>query len=185
MRFALALLAALLLGGVNASPAADPGGQTNGPTGDAYTLGPGDRLEIQVFGHEDLSDEHEVDGSGKISVPLAGKVDVGGLTVDAAEKAVKNALQPDYLVDPSVSIEILNYRPFYILGEVRKPGSYNYVSGLTVVEAVALAGGYTYRADKDDVTVIRAKDPDNREQEVRQDSRIMPGDKIHVPERFF
>ncbi|SDF74888.1 polysaccharide export outer membrane protein [Limimonas halophila] len=185
MRLVIALVAAALLATAQSPVAAGSGNGQAAPESNAYTLGPGDRIDLRVFGHDDISGEYQVDGSGAISVPLAGKVNVKNMTVSAAEKAVKDALQPDYLVDPSISMEILNYRPFYILGEVRKPGSYDYVSGLTVVEAVALAGGYTYRADKDDVTVVRADDPKNKEREVSQDARIMPGDKIHVPERFF
>jgi polysaccharide export outer membrane protein len=91
-------------------------------------------------------------------------------------------LQPDYLKNPQVSVEVLNYRPFYILGEVNQPGSYPYVNGMRIINAVALAGGYTYRADEDDLWVTRASG--NRER-AGPTTQIFPGDVIEVPERFF
>jgi polysaccharide export outer membrane protein len=151
----------------------------------AYTLGSGDQLKLTIFGHEDLSGEYEVDGNGTISLPLVGDVEVGDKTVNAAERAIETAYKPDYLVNPRVSIQVLNYRPFYILGEVEKPGSYAYVNGLTVVEAVSIAGGYTYRADKDDVKIVRKTEPKKEVIDVDEDTRVLPGDTIRVPERFF
>lgn len=150
-----------------------------------YTLGSGDQVKLTIFGQEDLSGEYEVDGNGTVSLPLVGDVDVGGRTVNAAETAIEEAYTPDYLVNPRVSIQVLNYRPFYILGEVKKPGSYNYVSGLTVVEAVSIAGGYTYRADKDDVKIVRKSEPGKEAIEVNENTRVLPGDTLRVPERFF
>jgi protein involved in polysaccharide export with SLBB domain len=94
-------------------------------------------------------------------------------------------LKPDYLKDPRVSVEVLNYRPFYIIGEVKKPGSYAYVSGMTVVNAIALAGGYTYRARENKFLVTRATDPKNIKHPADHDTQVLPGDVIEVPERFF
>ena len=157
------------------------------PAGDrpAYTLGSGDQVKLTIFNQEDLSGEYEVDGNGMMSLPLVGDVDVGDKTVNEAEDAIEQAFKPDYLVNPRVSIQVLNYRPFYILGEVEKPGSYQYVNGLTVVEAVSIAGGYTYRADKDDVKIVRKTEPEKEVMDVQENTRVLPGDTIRVPERFF
>lgn len=186
----LRALCAVLATGALVAAAANPASAQEGdrePAGDrpAYTLGSGDQLKLTIFGHEDLSGEYEVDGNGAISLPLVGDVNVGDKTVNAAEKAVEQAYEPDYLVNPRASIQVLNYRPFYILGEVKSPGSYAYVSGLTVVEAVSIAGGYTYRADKDDVEIVRKTQPGKQAIDVREDTRVLPGDTIRVPERFF
>lgn len=150
-----------------------------------YTLGPGDKLRATVFGHPDLSGQFLVDGSGKISFPLIGDVEAGGRTVRELERLIINKLKPDYLKSPNVSVDVLNYRPFYIIGEVKNPGSYPYVNGMVVINAIALAGGYTYRAREDRLYITRAKDPERKKQPVNQEAVVFPGDVIEVPERFF
>jgi polysaccharide export outer membrane protein len=150
-----------------------------------YKLGSGDQVRITVFGQQDLSGEFQVDGSGSVALPLIGNVQAGGSTVRELEKRIAAKLRPDYLKNPRVNIEVLNYRPFYIIGEVQKPGSYAFVNGMTVVNAVALAGGYTYRARENEVLVTRANDPERRKQRAGHDTVVLPGDVIEVPERFF
>lgn len=150
-----------------------------------YKLGPGDRIRLTVFGHEDLSGEFEVDGSGNVSLPLIRDIKAQGLTVRELEQEVASRLSPDYLKNPSVSVEVLNYRPFYIYGEVNKPGSYPFVNGMTVVNAVALAGGFTYRARTGRVRIIRANDPTRTPIDADKDTAVLPGDVIEVPERYF
>lgn len=150
-----------------------------------YTLDTGDQLQVTVFGHEDLSGEFQVDGAGRIGMPLVGDIMVLNLTVQQAEQAIADKLSPDFLRNPRVSVQVTNYRPFYILGEVREPGSYPYVSGMTVVQAVALAGGFTYRARQNQVRVLRGGDPSRTREAASQDTIILPGDIIEVPERFF
>jgi polysaccharide export outer membrane protein len=150
-----------------------------------YTLGSGDVVKVTVFGQDDLSGEFTVDGQGMVSLPLVGNVKIGGLNVRQAEKKVVGTLKPDYLRNPRVSIEVLNYRPFYIIGEVKKPGSYPYVSGMTVINAVALGGGFTYRARENDLLIIRATDPGRHKQRANQDTVVLPGDVVEVPERYF
>ena len=150
-----------------------------------YTLGSGDKLRATVFGHPDLSGQFLVDGSGKISFPLIGDVEAGGHTVRELEQVIVDKLKPDYLKNPNVSVEVLNYRPFYIIGEVKNPGSYPYVNGMVIINAVALAGGYTYRAREDRLYITRAKDPERKKQSVDQETVVFPGDVIEVPERFF
>lgn len=150
-----------------------------------YRLGPGDQIRIIVFGNEELSGEFEVGAQGDIAFPLIGQVAAGGKTLRQVEEEITRRLQPDYLKDPRVNAEVLNYRPFFILGEVRNPGSYPYQSGMRVVNAIALAGGYTYRAKEGQVLITRAGDPSKQKVTADQSATVLPGDIIEVPERFF
>jgi len=148
-----------------------------------YRLGSGDQVRVIVFGEENLSGIYKVGDEGYIAMPLIGGVMAQGLTVSELEVAIEGELKPDYLKNPQVSIEVLNYRPFYILGEVNNPGSYSFISGITVIEAVALAGGFTYRARKSKVYIKRTG---NEEEEIFSVNEfIMPGDVIRVRERIF
>jgi polysaccharide export outer membrane protein len=148
----------------------------------SYILGSGDKVKLTVFGEADLSGEYEVGSTGTIAVPLIGNVQAQGLTLEQFEMSVRRSLMNGYLRDPRVNAEMVNYRPFFILGEVSNPGSYPYVSGMTVLNAVALGGGYTYRADKSGTTVTRGK---QKAQRVDEETTIIPGDIVRVPERFF
>jgi len=149
-----------------------------------YALGTGDILRVNVFGHEDLSGEFEVDSAGRISLPLVGDLLVVNQSLDHVEQQIVLVLKPDYLKNPQVSVEIINYRPFYILGEVARPGSYPFVGGMRVITAVAMAGGFTYRAKEEDFLLTRAKGNGGQEH-VGQEAPVFPGDVIEVPERFF
>jgi polysaccharide export outer membrane protein len=151
----------------------------------AYRLDAGDRIKVTVYGHDDLSGEFDVDSEGFVSLPLIEDIQSSGLTVEELEVAITDELQPDYLKHPKVSVDILTYRPFYIIGEVRQPGSYPYVSGMTVLNAVALAGGYTYRAKTKAVRITRPEGDEQAELEAEPNTPVMPGDVIEVPERFF
>jgi polysaccharide export outer membrane protein len=150
-----------------------------------YRLGAGDRVKIAVFGQADLSGEYLLDGQGVFSMPLIGKIDASDMSVAELEVHVVDRLQPDYLVHPRVSVQVLNYRPFYIIGEVNNPDSYHYVDGMTYLNAVAIAGGFTYRAKRDDVYVIRADSETRDEIKVDIDDEVQPGDIIRIAERFF
>ena len=150
----------------------------------AYTLDSGDRIRVVIFRHEDLSGEFELDGSGSFAMPLIGTVSAAGLTTRQLEDRIATKLKDGYLVDPQVSIEVLNYRPFFILGEVNTPGQYPYASGMSVINAVALAGGFTYRA-KEDAVEIQRGGSGAPSVVVTADTPILPGDIIRVPERFF
>lgn len=150
-----------------------------------YRLGASDEIRITVFGEPELSGEYLLDGTGTVSLPLIGEVNALNLTLREFESAIAGRYADGYLRDPRVNAEVMNYRPFYILGEVRTPGEYPYTSGLTVLNAVATAGGFTYRAN-DDVILIRGAD-DKAEYRVRLDpnTAILPGDTIRVVERLF
>lgn len=150
-----------------------------------YRLGSGDDLRITVFGQEDLSGEYNVSGNGTISLPLIGQIEVLSLTTAETEAKITEALAGDYLRNPRVNVEVTNYRPYTILGEVRSPGQYPYRSGLTVIEAVAQSGGFTYRANQK-IVLIKSKDA-STEIEVTLDGNtlVQPGDAIRIKERFF
>ena len=149
-----------------------------------YVLGVGDKLRITTFGEDDLSGEFQVSSTGMISMPLIGEVKAAGLTISQVQNTITSKLSEGYMKNPHVSLEVLNYRPFFIVGEVMKPGSYNYVNGMSVINAVAMAGGYTYRADKDDIK-IKHGGPDAQEEPASEGTTVTPGDVVNVPERFF
>lgn len=155
------------------------------PLKEIYQLGTGDELRIIVFGEEDLSGTFTVDDAGVISMPLIGEVEAAGETLHALAASVTARLQNGYLMDPRVSAQIVGYRPFYIYGEVQKPGNYSFTIGLNVTEAIATAGGYTYRADEDEVYITRNVDGKRQEFSAPPNVRIFPGDVIKVPERYF
>ena len=154
------------------------------PSG-GYQLGPGDKLVISVFNQEDLTGEYAINGAGRFFMPFIGNVDAKGLTITELTDLIVNKLKPDYLLNPRVSIEVLNFRPFYILGEVNAPNSYPYVEGMTYLNAVAIAGGYTYRAKKGYAMVRRNEDQDGEEEKVDMTSSVMAGDIIRIVERMF
>ncbi|MFH0344765.1 MAG: polysaccharide biosynthesis/export family protein [Chromatiales bacterium] len=152
---------------------------------EGYRLATGDKVKVTVFGHEDLSGESDIDSTGNLALPLIQTVKASGLTVQELERSIVAKLSPDYLKNPRVSIEVISNRPFFILGEVQKPGSYPYVHDMTVVTAVALAGGFTYRADTDEVYITRITDKEKTKHSADQNTPVMPGDVIEVPERYF
>lgn len=150
-----------------------------------YQLGAGDQIKVTVYGEDDLSGEFEIDGQGKIALPLIGTVVVGGKRLDDAEGVIREMLADGYLVTPRVNLEVMNYRPFYILGEVDQPGSYPYVNDMTVLNAIALASGFTYRANKKKIEVTRKIDGIEQKITVDITAKVLPGDIIRIDERFF
>ena len=151
----------------------------------SYRLGAGDKVQIDVFNQPDLTGEYTLDGSGRFSMHLIGKVEAANLTPTELENLLVSKLKPDYLVNPRVSVRVQNFRPFYIMGEVKSPSSYDYVDGMTYLTAVAIAGGYTYRGKKDHVYVIRGNDPEREELKLDVNEKVQPGDIIRVAERLF
>jgi polysaccharide export outer membrane protein len=163
----------------------EPAPVTGGAQAIDYLLGPGDKVRVTVYGEESLSGEFFVAGSGLMSLPLIGEIKVGGMTVGQFQTAVQDKLKDGYLKDPRVSAEVLTFRPFYILGEVEKPGTYPYTSGLTVLNAVATAGGFTYRADKKSVYIKHNGETSEVKGELKPSTLVAPGDTIRIGERFF
>jgi protein involved in polysaccharide export with SLBB domain len=150
-----------------------------------YKLGPADKLRVNVFGEEALTGEFLVGGSGKVSLPLIGEVQAAGLTIAQFQEEIAIALRQGYINEPRVSAEVLNYRPFYILGEVNKPGEYPYTNNLTVLNAVATAEGFTYRANTRQVFIKRADAPGEQPYPLTTATQVAPGDTIRIGERFF
>ena len=155
------------------------------PNDPGYQLGNGDQIRITVFGQPDLTNTYQVDGQGMLQFPLVGRIHAGGMTAGELQQEIVHKLSPDYIRNPSVSVEVLNYRPFYILGEVNKAGAYPYVSGMTVSQAVAFAGGFTYRAKDNSFQIDRSEHGQHQEINASRDTPVRPGDVITIPERFF
>ncbi len=155
-----------------------------GPSNE-YRLGPGDRVRITVYGQNNLTGEYSVDGSGMLSFPLIGQVQAGGLTAGELQRAITDKLSPDYIKDPSVAAEVLTFRPFYILGEVRTPGSYPYVNGMAILNAIAVAGGFTYRAHEEKFYITRITNGHREKMAATPETDVLPGDIITVRERYF
>jgi protein involved in polysaccharide export with SLBB domain len=147
-----------------------------------YTLGSEDKIRLTVFGEQQLSGEFQVDSSGSVSLPLIGEVRAGGLTLRQFEAGVATRLKQGYLQDPKVSAEVVNFRPIYIMGEVGKPGQYPYVSNMTIQKAVALAGGYSYRANESTAEIVRGGKKFRAEGAM---TPLMPGDELRILERYF
>ena len=151
---------------------------------DVYRLGTGDKVRVIVFGEADLSGEFEIDTTGRISLQLIGLVQAAGLSSEELKAEIEHRLTGGYLLKPSVAVEVLTYRPFYVLGEVNAPGSFPYVSGMTVLKAVAIAGGFTPRARKGQVELLPRGDQ-SRLVKVGPETRLEPGDVVRVGERIF
>lgn len=150
-----------------------------------YQLGSGDRINISVFGQDDLSMEIRLPDVGTINYPFLGELKLVGMTAAEVESLIYEGLLGDYLVNPSVSVSIIEYRPFFIDGEVKRPGGYPYQPGLSVNKAAALAGGYTERANRDKITIVRESDGQQFEFSVSVTDMIQPGDIVTVNQRFF
>jgi protein involved in polysaccharide export with SLBB domain len=162
-----------------------PSGQPAPVQSPDYKLGNGDKVRVTVFGQPDLTGEYYVDGSGMLAFPLIGQIRAGGLTAHEFENALVAKLKPDYLKNPNVSAVVLTYRPFYIVGEVKTPGSYPYVSGMSVINAIALAGGFTYRAKESSFYLTREEKEGKKRLDVGPEASVQPGDVITVRERYF
>ncbi len=149
-----------------------------------YRLSAGDKVRIAVFGEDDLTVTNQVSARGTISFPLIGELKVADLTPGDLEDLVASRLRGPYLVDPRVSVSIEEYRQFFVMGQVNRPGSYAYLPGLTVRKAVSIAGGYTERASRSKIFVVSEGDS-RQERKVSQDDPLGPGDTIIVKESFF
>jgi len=150
-----------------------------------YRLGAGDQIRVIVFGEEALSGEFFIDGNGSVSLPLIGEVTAGDRTLREFEEAVAHEFRAGYLNDPRVSAEVLNYRPFYILGEVEEAGEYPFSEDLTVMNAVATAGGFTYRANTRVVYIKHAGSVTEVAYPLTSTVPVLPGDTVRISERFF
>ena len=150
-----------------------------------YRVGAGDKLSIRVAGEADLTGEFPVDASGAISMPYVQSVTVAGMSTPQIEQLILGRLQAGYLKDPQVSVQVTTLRPFYILGEVTASGSFAYQPGITVQNAIAIAGGYGARADKSDVLLTRKDATGTHTSKVPVTTQVYPGDIVYVRERWF
>lgn len=183
---ALAATAALLTGCATGSLPAGYASDVASLSAEAIVLGPGDKLRIVTFNHENLTGEFKVSGSGKVAFPLVGDVEAEGLTTDQLQTAIATALQGGgYVVTPYVTAEVIEYRPFYVLGEVNEPGSFGFVPGLTAANAIATAGGFSYRANQRRVYIRRAGATEEVVVPLTATTPVFPGDTVRIAERYF
>lgn len=152
-----------------------------------YTLAPGDKVHVIVFGEETLTGDYVITSGGNLSFPLVGNLKATNKTVEQLQASLATALNDGYVNNPRVSIQVLSFRPFYILGEVNRPGEYPVSTGLTLQQAVASAGGYTYRANSKRVHLKRANETRERLIDLRAnpDLVVRAGDTIRISERHF
>ncbi|MGM0564435.1 MAG: polysaccharide biosynthesis/export family protein [Pseudomonadota bacterium] len=149
-----------------------------------YKLGAGDLIRVHVFGEEELSSEVRLTDAGSFSYPFLGEINARGLTISELQEVVTEGLKGDFLVDPKVTISIVEYRTFFVNGEVREPGGYPFQPGLTIRKAIALAGGFSERASREKVLVIHDSGP--AEEVVSElSATVLPGDIITVEDSFF
>ena len=148
-------------------------------------LQPGDKITVYVYGEDKLSGEYQLNQSGQISLPLAGTIEAKGLTQSELEQALAKKFRGEYLKQPKVTVTIASLQPYYVMGEVEKPGEFAYKSGLNVLTALAIAGGPTYRASRSTVQIQRRGESSMREYPISASVPILPGDVVKVPERYF
>jgi polysaccharide export outer membrane protein len=155
------------------------------PPAEPYRLDNGDQLRITVFGQDAMTGEYIVDGGGFISMPLLSQVQARGRTAQELEQQISERLVSEgFLVSPSVNVQILTYRPFFILGEVAAPGQFTYIENMTVLTAVAMAGGFTHRASTSSFTITRKIGNKVIEARAQRNTLVQPGDVITVHERI-
>jgi protein involved in polysaccharide export with SLBB domain len=152
----------------------------------SYRLGSGDTITIRVLGEEELRRERvRLSDAGTISFPILGELKVLGTTVGDLERVITEGLRGRYLLNPSVTVSIDEYRPFFVNGQVQRPGGYPFIPGLTIGKAVALAGGFRERASPQKIFVIRDNDAKQTRHKVDLNSPVHPGDIVTVEESFF
>ncbi|MEZ5936996.1 MAG: polysaccharide biosynthesis/export family protein [Hyphomonadaceae bacterium] len=174
-------------------PVAPPAAEVSGPAPqqsaaadvNAYHLDNGDEIKVTVYDEPDLSGTFELDGSGAFSMSLIGQVEARNLTARQLEREIERKLRDGFLRNPSVTVEVMTYRPFYILGEINRPGQYPYTNGLTVMNAIASAGDFTYRADKRRVFIKSVDQEHEREVSLTPSTPVRPGDTIRIKQRLF
>lgn len=182
-RIILALAPAALAGCAGQDPLAGSGAAP--PPATAFRLSPGDKIKVTTYGEVALTSDFEVSPNGTIAFPLLGEVKAAGLETGELSRSLETALRDGYLVEPKVSVQVINFRPVYVLGEVNKPGEYPYTQGLTIRGAVAKADGFTYRANEKRVFLKRAGEAGEQVYPMTADLPVLPGDTIRFGERYF
>jgi len=183
---AAALTAALALFSWGPCAAAPAPALTTPTTADeSYKLGADDKVRVMIYGEDSLSGEFAVSGTGMLSLPLIGEIKAVGLNTTALQRDIEQAYRNGYLKDPKVSVEVITFRPYYILGEVTRPGEYPYSNGLTALNAVATANGFTYRADMHHVFIKHMGESKETRYDLTSSTPVAPGDTIRIKERLF
>src|SRR5262245_44253001 len=177
--------AALTGAAEQAGGAPSSGSKSAGKSAVQLRFAPGDKIRLIVFGEDKLSGEYQLDAAGTVSIPLAGTIEAAGLTKPELEEAITAKLKSEYLRNPKVTVAVVSFRPFYVLGEVSKPGEYPYRDGLNVLSAIAIAGGATYRANNSVVWIQRAGTNGFAEYPQSPSISVMPGDVVRLRERYF
>jgi len=154
-------------------------------TSQDYQLGVSDKIRVTVYNEPNLTGEYPISPSGNISLPLIGEIAANGRTVAAVRQEVQERFADGYLRDPKVTIDIVTFRPFYILGEITHPGELPYSDGMTVLNAVATAQGFTYRANKKYVFIKHKGEATENRVLLTPDLRVLPGDTVRIGERYF
>ena len=150
-----------------------------------YRLGAADKIRVLVYNEPNLSGEFVVNSDGTLSLPLIGSVSAAGRTTPEVRDLIQQKLADGYLKTPQVAIDVLEYRPYFIFGEVTKPGNYPYTTDLTVMKAVATANGFTYRADQKHVYLRHQGQAEETKYSITSDLPLQPGDTIRIGERYF
>ena len=145
----------------------------------------GEKIRVNVYGEGSLSGDYQIDPSGFVSLPLAGTVKAEGLTQSELERELAKKFRSEYLRNPKVTVSVVEFRPFYIMGEIQRPGAYPYSSGLNILRAIAVAGGTTYRGSKSTVEIQHAGESEMREYSLADSIPVLPGDIIRIPQRYF
>ncbi len=180
--FAAATLSVAGCGGVSL-PAETAPMEISNPS-DSYVIEPGNRVRVIVFNEPTLSGDFSVDPSGNLAMTLVGNIPASGVPPKVLGQRIEAVLKKDgYLQSPKVAVEVQSFRPFYVLGEVRQPGEFPYTNGMTVLSAVAKAGGYDYRAWEGEVLLVRVVDGKQKEFRAVERTPILPGDIVKVPQR--
>ncbi|MDR3514551.1 MAG: polysaccharide export protein [Azospirillaceae bacterium] len=184
----MVLVATLALSGcvgLDSFPDQEAPMKIKGPS-EGYLLEPGNLVRLTVFGESNLSGDFTLDPSGTLALPLVGNIRAAGLTAPVVAGRIEEMLRKNgYLQEPKVAVEVLTFRPFYVLGEVRSPGEFPYLSGMTVLSAIARAGGYDYRARQGEAVLVRDVNGEQVQYHALERTPILPGDIIKVMERMF
>lgn len=151
----------------------------------AYRLAAGDGVMVTIFAEPDLTGPYRINELGTLELPLAGAIQAAGLTTDELQTKIREAYLGRYLQDPRVSVEVSDPRPVYILGEVNQPGEYEYGEAMTVMQAVAKAGGFTYRANRSVFYVLHHAGEEEKKYKLTPTTMLQPGDTIRIVQRFF
>ena len=152
----------------------------------SYRVGADDEVTITIYNEDNLSNKYTIPNSGTINMPLIGETALSGCSLKQIEQLLFDKYTAGYLINPNIAVSISQYGPFYIIGEVREPGRYDYIVDMNIVQAVALAGGFTYRANKKKVKILKGQKNNNPVYEsATVESKVHPGDVIFIKERFF